>query len=629
MRIQSVKPVLLILLLLFLPFFFSSTLGLWGLWHYGIESNFVADFPLELNRAREFFWWYLSLVAGLFVGGGLVVALALWAFSTKILKPLKNLVEANHFLDSGLDLSRAIVPIKDAPQGVVSLIMEHRNHLIESFIKETNRAQGVFNALQEAIFIFDKNAKIIEVNFSAVMLLNQSTKDYQGNGVGFLLAQNSECPKNWWQSNQYSGAVDSFEVVMKAKSGEEIPVVCSSSMLIDNFGEFSGMVLTARSLSLQKAQAEEIHLLQEMVKQSPIPLVLASISGIVKYANQAFVEKRGGLAANYIGLDLQFIESELQGVGSYWDKDLTGRFKKEIQGKGFYVIDGVKTETSFFEQVTASLIQGQNEASILISFEDIDQLKTIQNGLEEMVEARVQELKKAYKDLKSLEKLKDEFLATISHELKTPLSSIIGYSEAFCDMQLEPEQVKKFGGIILGESERLLALVQDLLDHTSLISGRLSMQRSSQQFDDLVARSCNSIHALINEKKLEIMVKPSEIDFAGDGLRIIQVLVNLLGNATKFAPYGSRIELKVTKEAQGFTVLVQDQGSGVPKELESAIFESFRQHRSHGSEIKGTGLGLSISKKIIEAHGGKIWAESSNQGGKIYFWLPYIGEEQA
>ena len=626
---KSVKPLLLVLLLLFLPFLFSSSLGLWGLWHFALEPQ-NTGLEASLLPAKDFFQAYLGGVISFFIGGGLIVLLTLKVVSTKFLTPLKQAIEANQLLNSGLDLNKAIIPLDGLPKGLVSQVIDHRNQLIDSYIQEKNRIEGVFNALQVGIFLFDKNGKIIEVNFSAVMLLNYSAREYQGEEVEFIVAEGAALPENWWRSNQYSGAVNSFEVTLKTKQGESIPVVCSSSILIDRWGEFSGMVLTARSLTLQKAQETEIHLLGEMVKQSPIPLVLASNSGIVQFVNRAFVQKRGGEAENYIGLDVWFIAEELQGITSYWGEDATKSFRKEIVGQGVHLVDGKEMETSFFEQMTASLIQGQkdNEPSILVSFEDIDQLKRIQSELEDRVEARVIELKQAFEDLKSLEKLKDEFLATISHELKTPLSSIIGYSEAFCDMELEPDQVKKFGQIILSESERLLALVQDLLDHTSLTSGRLSMQRSPQKFDDLVQRSCNSVQALINEKKLEIIAKPSEIEFTGDGLRIIQVLVNLLGNATKFAPEGSAIALKISKEAKGFTVLVLEQGPGVAKKLESSIFESFRQHRSDGSEIKGTGLGLSISRKIIEAHGGKIWAESSPKGGKIFFRLPYSGEEE-
>lgn len=213
--------------------------------------------------------------------------------------------------------------------------------------------------------------------------------------------------------------------------------------------------------------------------------------------------------------------------------------------------------------------------------------------------------------------LKLQFLGMVSHELRTPLASIKGFASTLLatDVEFGAEQQQQFISIIDTEADRLRGLVDQLLDLSSLQAGTLQIFPEPQTVGALLDFARAQLVTLTAAHHLEIDIPDPTLPVMADGQRIAQVLVNLVGNAVKYAPAGTTITFRAVPDG-GETALISvtDQGPGIPAEERLQVFELF--HRSSGAKArqKGVGLGLAICKGLVEAHGGRIWIDDNPEG---------------
>lgn len=247
------------------------------------------------------------------------------------------------------------------------------------------------------------------------------------------------------------------------------------------------------------------------------------------------------------------------------------------------------------------------------------------------LERATAELQEANRRLRELDRLKDDFLATVSHELRTPLTSIRSFSEILLDTpDMDRGQRDEFLGIIVREAERLTRLINDFLDLSKIESGRMEWQVSDCELKEILLEAMAATQGVFAEKRVALthdLTVPSAA-VRCDRDRMVQVIVNLLSNASKFAPAEmGRVHVELRPDGEGrYLVRVEDNGPGVPQPYREAIFEKFRQVAGGGTlkdKPKGTGLGLAICRQIVEQFGGRIWAEDARLGGAaICFTLP-------
>lgn len=230
--------------------------------------------------------------------------------------------------------------------------------------------------------------------------------------------------------------------------------------------------------------------------------------------------------------------------------------------------------------------------------------------------------------LNKVEKMKSDFFSTMSHELRTPLTSIkegIGLLQEGAGGVVTEKQ-QRLLTILTEESNRLIGLVNSLLDIAKMEAGMMTYQFNHEDLVPLIQRSIQEIAPLMESKKIKVWLDASDqLQHAKiDKERILQALRNLISNAVKFTPERGQITVSAYREPRGILVSVQDTGPGIPKENLYAIFEKFQQPPVKSSEwTKGTGLGLAIVKNIIVAHGGEVWAESElGQGSTFFVLLP-------
>lgn len=216
-----------------------------------------------------------------------------------------------------------------------------------------------------------------------------------------------------------------------------------------------------------------------------------------------------------------------------------------------------------------------------------------------------------------------DFLGNVSHDLKTPLTSIQGYSQAIIDGATKNPQ--EAAQIIYEEAGRLNRMVVELTDLVRLEAGRLSMKTEAIDMAQLVEGVVHSLKVVAERQGVKLEAHTQSMPYiAGDGDRLAQVLTNLISNALKFTPNGGQIQITTGFKDGGVTIMVRDSGMGIPPEDLSRVFERFYQVDKARGPQRGTGLGLAIVHEIVEAHGGHISVHSKghNKGTTFRIWLP-------
>lgn len=229
-------------------------------------------------------------------------------------------------------------------------------------------------------------------------------------------------------------------------------------------------------------------------------------------------------------------------------------------------------------------------------------------------------------DLKRVEQMRKDFVANVSHELKTPITSIKGFAETMLDEQMDDPQIQnKFLRIIYNESDRLQALVHDLLELSKLEKEEMKLRMKKVQITHILDDIIAIIEAQANKKAIAFHVKIDQnIMIYVDPDRLKQVVANLLYNAINYTPNNGQVTLTVKEENGLVEISVEDDGMGIPSEMCDRIFERFyRVDKARSRNTGGTGLGLAIVKHIVEAHDGSIKVESiEEQGSKFTVFLP-------
>jgi two-component system sensor histidine kinase GlrK len=229
--------------------------------------------------------------------------------------------------------------------------------------------------------------------------------------------------------------------------------------------------------------------------------------------------------------------------------------------------------------------------------------------------------------LKEVDRMKSDFFSLMSHELRTPLTSIREGTNLFLEGQggEVTEKQKKLLTIISEESNRLISLINSLLDLSKLEVGMVTFHYVQKDLLPLIDRTLNELMPLAESKNIRLDMRIGNLPAVSmDTERIKQVVRNLVGNALKFTPRGGSVQVVGGMADAGVQISVIDTGPGIPKEQTHEIFEKFRQVSPADSRrLQGTGLGLAIAKHIVQAHGGKIWVESEiGHGSTFTFVLP-------
>jgi two-component system phosphate regulon sensor histidine kinase PhoR len=233
-------------------------------------------------------------------------------------------------------------------------------------------------------------------------------------------------------------------------------------------------------------------------------------------------------------------------------------------------------------------------------------------------------------ELRRLERVRQDFVANVSHEFRTPLTAIQGFAETLLGGALEdPANRRRFVEIIRDHASRLARLTEDLLELSRIEAGQLKLEFQPVSVDQLVTSCMETASVKAGPKQLNLKtdLPPGLPQVRGDANRLQEVLQNLLDNAVQYTASGGTISVQAARSGDQVIITVTDTGIGIPQAEQSRIFERFyRVDAARSREAGGTGLGLSIARHIVEVHGGHIWVESAvGEGSRFHFSIPVAG----
>jgi len=402
--------------------------------------------------------------------------------------------------------------------------------------------------------------------------------------------------------------------------------------MVANVGAFVVVSAFTRQSAAEQAQAArfvdvfrrgseglDVHFWKGTASLPDLQTLLARFLGPERAgsAMTGYARRRGYDTASAMPADaglVQFAETELAGA--------IGGASARIM-----VASAVKEDELTIEEVRTML----DEASQVIAYSHELERKSRE------VMAATAELRAANERLKELDRLKDDFVSTVTHELRTPLTSIRAFTEILHDNpDLDAAERQKFLNIIIQESERLTRLINQVLDLAKLESGRAEWRVSQIDLRTVIEDSINATSQLFRARNvaLETLLPAGTPLVRADRDRLVQVLINLLSNAVKFVePETGRVAVELRGGTDVVSVRVTDNGPGISAANQRIIFEKFRQAGDTMTEKpQGTGLGLPISRQIIEHFGGRLWVESEpGRGATFVFELPasdtFVGHE--
>lgn len=246
------------------------------------------------------------------------------------------------------------------------------------------------------------------------------------------------------------------------------------------------------------------------------------------------------------------------------------------------------------------------------------QVEALQTGIVE-TQTAYETIKEQNKKIKANEKLQNEFIANISHDLRTPLNSIIGFSELLSNKifgELNEKQSEYLSDIRIA-GLKLLSMINEILDIAKINSHTIKLNQTQIDAELLISEVCNILSPLLNKKGIKIIKQiETNYSFQGDYLKFQQILFNLIGNAIKFSENNSNIIVSIGSQNNNTVIKVKDFGIGIEKEFHKKIFKKFYQIETPYSKTEAsTGLGLTITKEFVKLHGGKITVASEPHNG--------------
>ncbi|MBY0546707.1 MAG: PAS domain-containing sensor histidine kinase [Candidatus Obscuribacterales bacterium] len=391
----------------------------------------------------------------------------------------------------------------------------------------------------------------------------------------------------------------SFETKIRCRDGSIMDMLWSIEWSTTEEAVFCvAQDITLRKQAEDKLKASEARM-RAIVDNMPVGIFSVTKDGIIESANPSAETMMQRPTTELQGLNIKDLFTRAM---EPMEGDFMQQLSQKTAGRAFRLEVDRQDGTSFGAEMAMSDYQGLEGLRYLIVVEDVTERLEV-------------------------ERLKNEFLAMVSHDLRTPLTSV----QAFFHMltagvygQFTEQGIKKLGAAERNV-ERLLRLVNDLLDIEKLESGAVELTPDSVELASVLERSVEAVRSFAESGSVMLENNSPPLKVHVDAERIVQVLVNLLSNAIKYSPAGGKVTVGVEDSKNGFvTVKVTDEGPGIPEVHRKSIFERFKQIKDTDAVYKkGSGLGLAIAQQIVRVHGGEIGVDSEEgKGSSFWFTLP-------
>jgi PAS domain S-box-containing protein len=360
--------------------------------------------------------------------------------------------------------------------------------------------------------------------------------------------------------------------------------------------------------------------------------VTVALDGTILYCNQSFAELVGKDLERVTGttISMYLADADVSRFSELMEEGKCGSSRAEVKLRsktGTLVPVSISTSALHVERLPAicfvvtDLTAHKNNEELLVS----EKLAKALHEQSEVLLAREQE---ARREAEKANRIKDEFLATVSHELRTPLNAILGWTNLLRTREMNEEEKVRGLEVIDRNARVQLQLIEDLLDVSRIVSGRLAFSFVELDLAKVIEAAVEAAHPAASAKGIQLVATKTTDDCGrvlGDAGRLQQVITNLLSNAIKFTPAGGTVNVKLEIQPEHAVVIVADTGEGISTEFLPFVFERFRQADGSIKRAQtGLGLGLAIVRHLVRLHGGSVMAQSFGigQGATFTVQLP-------
>ena len=524
-------------------------------------------------------------------------------------------------------------------------VTEVKRREIELERERTRNSELFENTPIAAVIIQDQ--KVVYANPSFVDLVQLDLESVKGMSMYALLPEHVQTIIRANHAARIAGeeVPEQYETEVNRSDGVAMPVMVHMRMA-SHEGEPAILVwlydLTeVKAAQRQLRESEGLH--RAVLHASEATIVAMDRDHIVTMVNQAFCERNAMTEEEALGRTIEDVMAHVPDKKVFELADMTLE-----TGKSHSYIMHVKLAGIDLE-VWIDVKCYPIENGVMVLSMDVTPLKKAEqevmmhrDHLQTLVDEKVEELQDAVEQAQAANRAKSEFLSNMSHELRTPMHSILSFSN-FGTEKIETaprEKLATYFERIHQSGDRLLVLVNDLLDLAKLEAGKMDLETATHNLTQLVDQLVAEQSATAKQKGVVVQFPTSESKIEGvfDSVRIAQVVTNLLSNAVKFTPTEKEIVLSMqhgsmtveNDEGESATVdsicfCIEDQGIGIPEDELTKVFDKFIQSSKTNTGAGGTGLGLAICAQIIKAHHGRIWAETSESGGALFkFEIPTV-----
>jgi PAS domain S-box-containing protein len=540
-----------------------------------------------------------------------------------------KVVEAGEFEITRADGSLAVIEANASPifegekvtgvQAVVRNVTERKES--ERKLRESEeKFKGIAERSFDGLFTIDSEGNTTYVSPSLFRLTGFTPEELEGLALLKFIPESSISKVVEAMAKVLEGqTINNFEVEGRRKDGSSLMLEVNAAPVFGLEHSVTAIQGVVRDVTRRNESEKRLRLLASVVEASPLGVLTLGMDGSILSWNRAAGEIYGYSSTETIGQNITFLNGD--GVSSAFP-DIVEALKK---GGGDAHFEGVrlKKDGSLFPiSADAFRVRDASGETVAIStfFSDI----TVQKAAEEKV--------------RDLQEARSKFISAATHELKTPLVSIKGYSDLAASGSLGevPKPLEHGLTVVSRNVDRMLNLIQELLEIERTDNGKVEISKEVVDLTDLIRVSIENLRPIAEGKSLEVdaILPESEIHVLGDHKRLAQVVDNLLVNAIKFTPSKGKIRVEVTEEAGEVRVCVADTGIGVSPTNLLHLFEPFSKiPKAQSTEnqafgMQSTGLGLAVTKGFVELHGGRIWAESPGEGkgSTFVFTLPSISQ---
>jgi PAS domain S-box-containing protein len=506
-----------------------------------------------------------------------------------------------------IDVSLTVSPILNADGMLVGA-----SHIARdiTFAKRIERDARHFAAIvkssDDAIVSKELDGTIVTWNLAAERLFGYTAAEVIGRSIRLIVPPDRQGEEDEVLRKVRGGeGVDHFETVRVRKDGTLVPISLTVSPIRTTSGEIVGASKIARDLSRTRLAESEALRLAAIVGSSDDAIVSKDLNSIVTSWNAAAEALFGYSASEMVGQSIRLLIPDDR---QQEEDEVLDKIRRGQRVEHYETVRRRKDGSLVPVSLTVSPIRRQDGTVIGAS--------KIARDISERQRAE-EERQRLVRIAREASQLKDEFLATLSHELRTPLNAIVGYLRMMQAGLLVGEKQSRAVDTVVRNAVSLTQIVEDVLDVSRIISGKLRLDVQAVDLAEVVAEAVETTRPAAEAKgiRVETIVDPRSGLVSGDPERLRQVLWNLCSNAMKFTPRGGNVQVRLERVNSHVELTVSDTGIGIPADFLPHVFERFRQADAGIDRARGgLGLGLAISRHLVELQGGRIFAASDGPG---------------